>query len=83
MFPENGFADYMKKTYPPGTRIMLDRMGDDPNPIPAGTVGTVQCVDDMGQIHCSWDNGRSLALVPGEDDFHEVHDKKKTKEYER
>ena len=50
-----------------GKRITLIRMGDDPNPIKAGSEGTIQGVDGIGQIHVSWDNGRSLALVPGVD----------------
>ena len=36
-----------KERYPPGTRIELIHMGDDPNPIPDGTRGTVTAVDDI------------------------------------
>lgn len=50
-----------------GKRITLIKMGDDPNPIKAGTMGTIQGVDGIGQIHVDWDNGRSLALIPGVD----------------
>lgn len=50
-----------------GKRITLIKMGDDPNPIKAGEMGTIQFVDGIGQIHVNWDNGRSLALVPGVD----------------
>lgn len=60
----------MKDTYPAGTRIVLDCMGDDPRPIEPGTKGTVRIVDDMGTVHCDFDNGRRLGLVPSEDTFH-------------
>lgn len=58
-----------KATYPSGTRVMLLHMGDDPRPIEDNTRGTVVCVDDIGTVHCSFDNGRQLGLVPGEDSF--------------
>ena len=48
---------------------MLLHMGDDPRPVEDNTRGTVHCVDDIGTVHCSFDNGRSLGLVPGEDSF--------------
>ncbi len=71
----NGFmsreqVQFYKENYPKGTRIEVDYMGNDPNPIAPGTAGTVQFVDDIGTIHCIFDNGRYLGLVPGEDSFH-------------
>lgn len=62
-------AEYLKKAYPPGTRIVLNSMRDDPRPIESGTRGTVEAVDDIGTVHCRFDNGRSLGLIEGEDDF--------------
>ena len=62
-------AEYLKKAYPPGTRIVLNSMGDDPRPIQSGTRVTVKVVDDIGMVHCRFDNGRSLGLIEGEDDF--------------
>ena len=58
--------------YPPGTRIMLLSMGRDPNPVEDQTRGTVRVVDDIGTLHCSFDNGRSLGVVPGEDSFRKL-----------
>lgn len=71
----NGFmsraqVQFYKENYPKGTRIQLDRMGNDPHPITPGTAGTVQFVDDIGTIHCVFDNRRQLGLVPGKDSFH-------------
>ena len=66
----------LKEQYPPGTRIQLDHMGNDPNPIPAGTKGTVDLVDDIGTVHCTFDNGRHLGLCMGEDSFHKIDEPK-------
>ena len=57
-------AQRYKEAYPPGTRIMLLGMGNDPNPVESGTRGTVRVVDDIGTLHCDFDNGRSLGVVP-------------------
>ncbi len=62
-------AERMKASYPPGTRILLIKMGNDPRPIEPGTRGTVRIVDDIGTLHCAFDNGRSFGLCPGEDSF--------------
>ena len=58
-----------KKMYPPGKRIELLSMGSDPRPIESGTRGSVAFVDDIGTLHCDFDNGRRLGVIPGEDSF--------------
>lgn len=60
---------FLKAQYPTGTRIRLERMNDPYAPVPSGTMGTVDMVDDACTVHMIWDNGRSLGLVPGEDVF--------------
>lgn len=66
-------ANRIKAEYPEGTRILLIKMGDDdPRPIPQNTRGTVKFVDDMGTVHCSFDNGRNLGLVRGADRFRKL-----------
>jgi hypothetical protein len=39
---------------------------------PAGCMGTVRMVDDIGTIHVSWDNGSSLGVVYGEDEIERI-----------
>ena len=61
-------VERLKERYTEGTRIQLIAMSGESD-MPSGLMGTVDFVDDIGQLHMKWDNGRSLALVPGEDDF--------------
>jgi hypothetical protein len=62
-----------KRLYPQGTCVEVIQMGDDePRPIPSGTKGTVVVVDDMGTVHCTFDNGRRLGLIPNVDIFKKV-----------
>ena len=77
---ERRFAQRMKDNYPPGTRILLLQMGDDPRPVEDNTRGTVKAVDDIGTLHCDFDNGRTLAIVPGEDSFRRLTDKELAEE---
>ncbi len=75
-----GQIEFYKKQYPPGTRICLDRMGDDPRPIPAGTKGTVVAVDDIGTLHCEFDNGRSFGICSEVDSFHKISEQTESQE---
>ena len=54
------------------TRIVLDSMPNDPNPITPGTQATVAGYDDGGNLMVSWDNGRGLNLIPGVDEYHVI-----------
>lgn len=59
----------IRTLYPAGTRVELIEMDDPYFHQHPGEQGTVQGVDDMGQIMMRWDNGSSLSLVPGYDKF--------------
>ena len=51
---------------------MLVEMKNDSRPIPAMTEGTVDTVDDAPTIHCRFDNGRYLGIIPGVDVFRKI-----------
>ena len=67
-------VEKIKNKYPVGTRIRLNYM-DDNYSVPRGTCGTVEYVDDEGQIGMKWDNGSSLSLIYGVDSFDIVESK--------
>ena len=64
-------VEWYKTSYPKGARVEVISM-DDPRPIPSGTKGTVDVVDDVGTVHCTFDNGRRLGLIPNIDIFKKV-----------
>ncbi len=68
IFCQNDLLESLKKKLPEGTRVKLINMKDEKYAPPKGTEGTVKYIDDAGNIHVSWDNGSSLALIP-EDKF--------------
>lgn len=72
MAMNRGRIEFYKEHYPRGTRVQIDSMGDDPNPVPNGTKGTVSFVDDIGTVFVNFDNGRSLGICPEVDSFHKI-----------
>lgn len=66
---DRNFVKFLKEQYPKGTRVRLNSMADPYAPVEPGTEGSVEMVDDAGQLLMKWDNGRTLALMPGEDSF--------------
>ena len=64
-------AAEIRLQYPPDTRIELELMVD-AYAVSPGTRGTVDHVDDMGSVHIKWDNGRTLAAIPGVDSFRKL-----------
>lgn len=52
----------LRKIYPVGARVKLLSMEDEQAP-PAGTLGTVYGVDDIGSILVKWDNGSTLNVL--------------------
>lgn len=71
-FPSREQVEFIRKNYPPGTRVILNNMNDPYSPVESGTRGTVRYVDDAGTLAVAWDNGRCLSLIPGEDRFRKL-----------
>lgn len=74
-FPNKRQLEVLRERYPAGTRIRLNHMDDPYAPILPGTTGSVEYIDDAGNIHMKWDNGRSLSLIDGVDDFEIISDR--------
>ena len=74
-FPNERQLKTLRERFPTGTKIRLIHMDDPYAPIPSGTVGEVRMVDDGGNIHMVWQNGRTLSLIDGVDDFEIISDR--------
>ena len=74
-FPNEQQLQALRERYPAGTHIRLNHMDDPYAPVPDGTVGDVQYIDDAGNIHMKWQNGRTLSLIDGVDDFEVISDR--------
>lgn len=64
-----------------GDTVILEEMvGEN---LPNGLKGTIRKIDDIGQIHVSWDNGGSLAINPKIDKFQIINQKQKIEEIQQ
>ena len=68
MITEDKLKEIQEK-YPVGTKIKMLEDMDDKYPIKKGTIGVVNYIDNEGQLHMNWENGRTLAVVPEIDKF--------------
>ena len=75
-FPNERQLLALRERYPAGIRIRLNHMDDPYAPVPDEMIGEVQYIDDGGNIHMIWKNGRTLSLIEGVDDFTIITDDK-------
>lgn len=69
----------LREKYPSETKIKLLKTMEDPQPIEVGSVGEVDYVDDGGNIHMNWENGRTLSLIEEADSFEIISKPEKIK----
>ena len=66
VFPSREIVERVRREYPAGTRVRLEKMDDAQAP-PIGTEGIVMGVDDTASVMVAWDNGSHLHVIYGED----------------
>ena len=62
----------LRREYPHGATVELLEMNDPYREMPASLRGVVDLIDDAGDIHVNWQNGSSLAAIPGVDRIRRV-----------
>ena len=66
-FPTPEHIEALRKRYRKGTTIRMIAMKSSVLPIAEGTLGEVDYVDDAGEVHMKWEDGRVTPFIPGED----------------
>lgn len=66
-FPSKATVERLRRLYSHGTRVQLVRMDDPCTTLKPGDRGTVDFVDDIGTVFCTWDNGSTLGAAYGAD----------------
>ena len=61
-------VEKIKLIFKKGMRVELEEMVGESD-MPAGLQGIIVGVDDIGNIHVNWGNGRTLSLIYGQDKF--------------
>lgn len=66
-------VEEIRERYPEGTKIKIVRMRD-VRPIKPGTIGVVKHIDDIGTLHCCFEDGKQLGVCPEVDEFIKLED---------
>ena len=69
MTVEKDWLDFLREQYPKGSGIRLSEQRDALSPVQPGTKGTLEHIDDEGQFHVSWEDGKETVLAIGKDRF--------------
>ena len=72
MLYRRDFVERMRAQYPPGTRVEVISFCNEEEHLKPGMKGTVVGVDDQPALLVNWDNGGSLSLLIGQDQFRVV-----------
>ena len=70
--PSENELGRIRREYPVGTIIELIEMSDKFAP-PAGTLGEIEGVDDLGDILVRWHSGSNLKVILSEDRIRKVN----------
>ena len=70
-FPSREIVERVRREYPTGTRVRLEKMDDCQAP-PIGTEGVVEGVDDTASLMVRWNNGSRLHVIYGEDEVRKI-----------
>ena len=63
------YVNGVRAQYPPGTRVEVISLCNEEEHLRPGTKGTVVGMDDQPALLVHWDNGSSLSLLIGQDQF--------------
>ncbi len=69
-------VERMQEKYPPGTRVEVVSLCNEEEHLKPGMKGTVVAVDDQPALLVDWDNGSSLSLLIGQDQFAVIQQEK-------
>lgn len=65
----NTNIEEIRKYYKSGQKVRLIKMYDYISPVPPLTTGLIDYIDDVGTLHITWENGSTLGLIVGVDEF--------------
>ena len=78
MLYRRDFVERMREQYPPGTRVEVISLCNEEEHLKLGMKGTVVGVDDQPALLVNWDNGGSLSLLIGQDQFRVVSEQEQS-----